>query len=157
MKPPWTLTGSMALLWSQRGTIMLVHYESSPVGPYDEWARGVLTGQGPRIVEMLVTSEHSRRGGRENWGFPKQLAHLHWQQRGKRIEFQSESRMYRFRACGPRFPLSAGGFCVQTLNGQDVRVPLKIKGQARLAWRGRQVALLVENFVFHVDWPEPIK
>ncbi|HEY0073370.1 MAG TPA: hypothetical protein VGB77_04650, partial [Abditibacteriaceae bacterium] len=71
MKPPWTLTGSMALLWSQRGALMLVHYESSPVGPYDEWARGVLTRQGPRIVEMLVTSEDSSRSGRENWGFPK--------------------------------------------------------------------------------------
>ncbi len=136
---------------------MLVHYETSPVGPYDEWARGVLTGQGPRIVEMLVTSQDSMRGGRENWGFPKQLAALHWKQRGNYIEFQGESETYRLRAWGPHFPLSAKGFCVQTLNGQDVRVPLKIKGQARLAWRGRQAALLVENFVFHVDWPEPIK
>lgn len=155
--PPWTLTGSLALLFSKRGAVMLVHYDSSPVGPYDEWARGMLTRQGPRIVEMLVTSEDSRRAGRENWGFPKQLANLCWKRQGKRIKFQTESKTYRLRACGLQFPLSLKGFCVQTLNGQDVRVPMSIEGQGRLAWRGRQAALLVEKFIFYVDWPKPIK
>ena len=145
------------MLFSKRGAVMLVHYDSSPVGPYDEWAHGVLTRQGPRIVEMMVTSENSMRAGRENWGFPKRLANVHWRQYEKRIEFQTESEIYHLRVWGPHFPLNAKGFCVQTLNGQDVRVPMQIQGQARLAWRGRQVALLVEKFVFHVDWPEPIK
>lgn len=136
---------------------MLVHYETSPVGPYDEWARGVLTLQGPRIVEMLVTSEDSMRGGRENWGFPKRLAGLDWRQNEERVEFQKAYETYRLRAWGPRFPLRAKGFCVQTLNGEDVRVPMFMEGKAQLAWRGRQMAFLIENFVFDVDWPEPIK
>ena len=155
--PPWTLTGSMALLLSKRGVEMLVHYESSPVGPYDEWALGVLSFQGPRIIDMLVTSEDSMRGGRENWGFPKRLAALAWNQDEKRIEFQKAREKYRLHAWGPRLPLHFKGVCVQTLNGQNVRVPMAIRGQARLAWRGRQMTLLVENFFFDVDWPQPVK
>jgi hypothetical protein len=154
--PPWRLSGSMALLLSKRGAVMVVHYESSPVGPYDEWAVGVLTRRGPRIVEMLVTSEDSRRGGRENWGFPKELASLQWRQLGKHLEFQTVREIYRLRAWGPGFPLSAKGFCVQTLNGQEVRVPMQIQGRARLAWRGRQIALLIEEFVFNVEGPEKL-
>lgn len=150
--PPWRLTGSAAVLLSKRGAVALVHYDSSPVGPYDEWARSVVTQDGPRVVEMAVTSEASCRAGRENWGFPKVLANLTWQQRGARIEFRKdEATVYRLRACGPRFPVRLSFFCVQTLNGRDVRVPFHIAGKARLAWRGRQIALLLEEFVFDVE------
>lgn len=152
--PPWRLTGSAALILSRRGAVTLVHYESAPVGPYDEWARSVLTLRGPRVVKMLVTSSNSMRAGRQNWGFPKQLANLQWQQLGPRIVFSGSRQTYRLRAWGPRFPLRANLFCVQTLNGQDVIVPLSLQGRARLAWRGRQAALLIEDFVFDVDWPK---
>ena len=154
---PWRLTGNAALLLSQSGGVALVHYESSPVGPYDEWARGVLTWRGPRVVEMAVTSEDSKRAGRDNWGFPKQLENLCWQQREDHIEFRRETEIYRLRACGPRFPFRVKFFCVQTLNRQEVRVPFRMEGKARLAWRGRQIALIVEDFVFDVEAPQLIK
>ena len=154
--PPWRLTGSAVALLSPRGVVMLVHYDTSPVGSYDEWARAVLALRGPRIVEMLVTSEASMRGGRENWGFPKQLAKLQWMQRGPRIEFRTQNAIYRLRAGGPSVPLRLRSFCVQTLHGQDVRVPFFIEGKARLALRGRQIALLMEDFVFDVERPQPL-
>jgi hypothetical protein len=154
--PPWTLTGSAAVLLSRRGAVMLVHYETSPVGSYNEWALAVLTTRGPRVVDMAVTSEASCRGGRENWGFPKRLANLQWRQRGARIEFRGESEIYRLRAFGPCFALCVRAWCVQMLGGRDVRVPFLLRGDARLAWRGRQLALLVEDFEFIVDAPEVI-
>jgi len=154
--PPWLLTGSAAAFLSPRGVVLLAHYETSPVGPYDEWALGVLTLRGPRIVEMLVTSALSMRGGRENWGFPKQLANLKWARRGVNIEFRAENEIYRLRACGPRFPIRLRGFCAQTLNGHDVRVPLSLWGRARFAWRGKQIALLIEDFVFEVKEAEAL-
>ena len=154
---PWHLTGSAALLLSKSGGVALVHYENSPVGAYDEWARGVWTVRGPRVVEMPVTSDEARIGGIENWGFPKQLANLRWQQNGQRIEFHKGAQIFNLRAFGPRFPISLCFFCVQTLHQQQVRVPFKIKGTARLAWRGRQIALLLEEFVFDVEAPQMIK
>ncbi len=151
---PWRLTGNAALLLSNSGGAALVRYQTSPVGAYEEFARCVLTKRGPRVVEMLVTSEKARRGGIENWGFPKQLADLRWQQRAKRIEFRKGDAVYRLRAFGPRIPLCVRFFCVQTLNNQEVRVPFSLRGKARLAWRGRQIALLVEDFVFDVEAPK---
>ncbi len=153
---PWLLTGSAALLLSARGAIMLVHYESSPVGPYDEWACCVMTMRGPRVVEMLVTSADSVRAGRENWGFPKQLAPLKWQRRGARVSFESPSAIYRLGACGPRFPVRVKFFCVQTLDGEDVRVPFELEGAARLAWRGRQIAVVIEDFAMKVSAPQAL-
>lgn len=156
-QPPWTLTGNAALLLSKSGGVALVHYESSPVGSYNEWARGVWTPRGPRVVEMAVTSEDSKRAGRENWGFPKQLESLCWQQHGAHIEFRRDAEIYRLRACGPQFLFRVQFFCVQTLNDQEVRVPFRIEGKARMAWRGRQIALLLHDFVFDVEAPQLIK
>ena len=154
---PWHLAGSAALLLSARGAVALVHYEASPVGPYDEWARCVLTARGPRVVEMLVTSPDSMRAGRENWGFPKRLAQLKWKKHAGRVSFEAPAAIYRLRACGPRFPLRVKFFCVQTLGGQDVRVPFELGGKARLAWRGRQMALLIEEFVFKEKEAEEVR
>ena len=154
-KIAWLLTGSAALLLSPRGLVALVHYETSPVGPYDEWARIVFTRSGPRVVDMAVTSEESMHAGRANWGFPKRLAKLSWKRSGARLEFWTESENYRLRLRGPRLPMRAKFFCVQTLEGREVRVPLKSSGQARIAWRGRQIALLIEDFVFEVNPPVP--
>lgn len=154
--PPWNLTGSAALLLSKSGGVALVHYETSPVGPYDEFSCGILTRRGPRVVEMLVTSDASRRGGRENWGFPKELGALSWQKRGAHIKFRNGGEIFRFRAWGPRFPVRLRFFCVQTLRNQDVRVPFLIIGKVRLAWHGRQITLLLEDFNFDVEAPKPI-
>ena len=135
---------------------MLVNYQSSPVGPYDEWARCIMTWRGPRVMEMLVTSADSMRAGRENWGFPKQVAHLKWQRRGGQVEFHSAHEIYRLRVCGPRLPLRVKFFCVQTLDGEDVRVPFELEGAAQLAWRGRQIAVVIEDFAMKVSAPQAL-
>ena len=97
--PPWNLRGS-ALIFLQRAStrtaahaafsqvwpswlprvLALVHYDDSPVGAYDERAVVALTWRGAAVVEMQVNRELSRRGGRENWGYPKTLAQLSWRE-----------------------------------------------------------------------------
>ena len=140
----------MLLLQSWRSVLSLVHYEDSPVGPYEELAVAVLTLQGPAVTQMLVTSEASKQGGRENWGYPKELAPLHWESRGHHITFRAGAREWRLRRWGPTFPILAVGWTVQTLRGKTVRVPLRVRGWGRLAWHGRQLGLIVEHFEFTV-------
>jgi len=58
---PWELAGSALVFldFSQRrlGVHALVHYDSSPVGAYDERALAVLTRRGPSVVQMQVNSQ----------------------------------------------------------------------------------------------------
>ena len=103
---PWPVTGSAlvvighlsrararALAASPRGFIAprllgslcvlgLIHYDTTPVGPYNELALtpGVLWRQLPGLLisHMLVDSTRSRMGGRAIWGLPKELAHFTW-------------------------------------------------------------------------------
>ena len=71
----WTLRGSgVLLLRDWRSVAACVHYQSTPVGAYDEFAVIRMTLRGPRVTEMLVTSENSKQAGRALWGFPKELA-----------------------------------------------------------------------------------
>ena len=125
---------------------LLVDYRDSPVGPYREHALVSLTWRGPHVFQMSVDLEASRIGGREIWGFPKTLENLAWKRRGKRLEFRRESQKIYLRAVGPSFPLALAFWTVQSLNGRDVRVPGQIKARGRLAFRGRQIAVLVEDF-----------
>lgn len=148
---PWTLTGSSIVMLTkarpEKGVLLaFVHYDSSPVGPYDELARMGLTLRGPSVLEMLVTSEETRQGGRQNWGFPKELADLHWQQDGNRITFRAGADKWRFRACGPSMPIRLSGWTVQELEGSSVKVPVKIRGRLRLAFNGRRWAVLLSGF-----------
>jgi len=162
--PPWHLRGdAIVTLEKVRpnlgvlfpfGFRALIHYNSSPVGIYNEVAHAALTKRGPSVVEMYVDSIHSQIGGRRGWGFPKELANLGWSGRGARLEFRHENRVFRFRVTRFGFPVSLRAFVVQELNGESVRVPMKSRGRARLAFGGRQFALLVENFVFDVLPPQ---
>lgn len=94
--PPWTLYGRavIALYGKQAhttpdlqtlGTLMLVRYADSPVGPYDEllWATAPHpspVGPRPQVQAIVVSSEASVRWGRRNWGIPKGLARFQWQE-----------------------------------------------------------------------------
>ena len=152
--PPWHLTGTAIVLplgW--RGVLSLVHYETSPVGPYDELAVGVLTRRGPSVAEMGVTSEASRQGGRKIWGFPKELRPLSWQRHRGRVIFKAGHQVWRVRPWGPSCPVSLPFWTVQTLDGHPVRVPCHVQGRARLAFQGRRWALIVENFEMVVAPP----
>lgn len=67
------------------GTLMLVRYADSPVGPYDEllWATAPNpspVGPRPQVQKIVVSSEGSVEWGRRNWGIPKGLARFEWQE-----------------------------------------------------------------------------
>ena len=154
MKPLWVLSGSgVLLLRGVSSALALVHYENSPVGAYDEFAVIELSLRGPSVTEMLVTSEASRQAGRELWGFPKELAKISWRQNPQRIVFQKKGECFCFRSVGFSFPLKVKAWTNQILDGQNVRVPCTIQSRARLAFRGKQIALLLENFEMQVFPP----
>ena len=156
MQPLWVLGGSAVLLLRDvKSATALVHYEGSPVGPYDEWAVIEVSRLGPSVVEMLVTSEASLEAGRALWGFPKELAKLSWKQEAQRIVFRKRDEVFRFRSFGIAFPVHAKAWTNQVLDGRDVRVPCTIQGRARLAFRGKQVALLMEDFEMQIFAPVP--
>ncbi len=156
---PWHLTGTalgmLHISFSHRqcGVLALVHYDHSPVGPYNELALAVLTRRGPSVVQMPVTSPASMIGGRRIWGFPKTLAELNWQRNGERITFTAGKRQWRARAVGPQIPLRLRASSTQQLNGEWVRVPLELKGCARLAFCGRRCVILLELFNMVVQAP----
>lgn len=164
--PPWNLRGSAIVILEKVrpnsgvlfpfGVRAFVHYSSSPVGAYNEVAHVALTKFGPSVVEMYVDSRASQIGGRRGWGFPKEMANLAWRKRGARIEFRHENRVFRFRVSCVKFPIALRAFVVQNLDGENVRVPIEVSGRARLAFGGRQFALLVEDFRFEVLPPQAI-
>ncbi|MEQ1624991.1 MAG: acetoacetate decarboxylase family protein [Sediminibacterium sp.] len=66
-------------LWMNIGMVMLVNYQSSPVGPYGEllFIPGMFHYKGKyywHISKIYVSSLDSVMNGRENWGIPKELA-----------------------------------------------------------------------------------
>lgn len=151
---PWILHGEAALLLASPFCArLLVNYRDSPVGPYREHALARLTSRGPHVFQMSVDLKASMLGGRQIWGFPKTLETLSWEKRGDHLEFQRETLKFRLRAVGPSFPLALRFWTVQNLNGQSVRVPGQIRARARLAFRGRQIALVVEDFRMKFEAP----
>jgi hypothetical protein len=138
------------LLDTTHPVLGLIHYVDSPVGSYNELAGFTVTGAGPKVVRMWVDSTLSRRGGRRGWGFPKLLAHLQWQDATGRIEYRARHQVWRVRAVGPCITVQLKAWSVQRLRGEDVRVPVCIVGNARLGFRGKQLALLLEDFTLDV-------
>ena len=154
---PWHLNGqAVAFLASPLKLRLLVNYALSPVGPYLEHALSVPTILGPRVIQMSVNSELSKIGGRAIWGYPKTLEVLSWWRNGERLIFRRENQEFRLRLCGPSFPIAAPFWTVQTLNGADVRVPAKLQATARLAFRGRQMAIFLEEFAMTFEPPQAI-
>ncbi len=102
--PPWALAGRAVLLllrmpvpWVRHqgglpehlqphynggpGLAMLVAYDDSPVGPYRELLFSPGTCFRDRryvITRILVDSPESTRGGRANWGIPKETVPIDW-------------------------------------------------------------------------------
>ncbi len=154
---PWHLTGqAVAFLAAPLTLRLLVNYASSPVGPYLEHALSIPTLRGPRVIQMSVDSEASKIGGREFWGYPKTLENLSWRCDGKHLIFRRENQTFRLRICGPSFPIALPFWTIQTLNGADVCVPAHIKARLKLAFRGRQIALFVEEFAMTFEPPQPL-
>ena len=156
---PWHLSGAalgllhFSLSQRQFGVLAMVHYNYSPVGPYNELALAILTSRGPSVVQMPVTSQASMIGGRRIWGFPKKLAELRCRCDGERMVFTAGKKQWRARAIGPTFPLRLRASRTQQLQGKWVRVPFQITGRVRLAFCGRRLAVLMESFVMVVYPP----
>lgn len=150
---PWHLSGEAIAHLDGRGIALLVNYTDSPVGPYHETARLGFTALGPKIVKMAVDSPASRRGGRRNWGYPKTLQEIGWRRRGHRVEVRAEGRVLRWKLCAAPIPLRLRGFTVQRLHGEAVRVPVAVSGRVGLAWRGRQLGVVVHDMRLIVSPP----
>lgn len=144
------------LLRDWRSCLALVHYDSSPVGAYDEFAVVALTWCGPRVTEMLVTSDESRGAGRALWGFPKILADLEWRRDRNHITFRRGREYFRIHVLRFSVPLRAKFRTVQTLNETCVHVPFEIIGKLRLGFRRRQLALILEDFEMRVYPPQKL-
>lgn len=156
-RAPWHLTGqAVAFLAAPLTLRLLVNYASSPVGPYLEHALSVPTWLGPRVVQMSVDSPASKIGGREIWGYPKTLENLSWQRDGNRLIFHRENQTFHLRICGPSFPVALPFWTIQTLDSADVRVPARIRARVKLAFRGRQIALFVEEFAMVFEPPQAL-
>jgi hypothetical protein len=155
--PPWVLHGeAVAFLAPRLRLRLLVNYHKSPVGPYHEHALATLTWRGPSVVQMGVDLEASLVGGRRNWGYPKVLERLAWYLKGKNIIFSRKDKTFRIRKTYLRLPLALPFWTIQELNGQVVRVPATLRGIARLGFRGRQLALILDEFEMKFEAPQPL-
>jgi hypothetical protein len=164
VSPPWSLTGSAYILFlhmpaslhqqfkeykSSLSMCMLVQYDTSPVGPYDE----LIFIPGLRkynqkwywsVSHMLVSSEASVINGRENWGFPKQLAQFTRQKdQGKEsviiTEDQHSIAEFHLQSFGPSVPFNSRFFpqtffkIMQPYNGKNYYVTPQAQMSANLA------------------------
>ncbi|WP_052354349.1 acetoacetate decarboxylase family protein [Flectobacillus major] len=82
------------------GTIMLVNYHSSNVGPYQEllFCPGLFTFNWSKMLsisKIFVSTQASVDNGRANWGIPKELAQFEWQKIGHKhhIKVMSNNQM----------------------------------------------------------------
>ncbi len=154
MQALWTLSGSGVLqAQDAKSATALIHYDSSPVGAYDEFSVIKLSPRGLSVVEMLVNSPASRDAGRALWGFPKELANLSWRRNARRVVFDKNGARFRFRILKFSFRIHARAWTMQQLNGETVRVPCEIAGRAQLAFRGKQWAVFLSNFELRVFPP----
>jgi hypothetical protein len=174
---PWDLTGSGTIIprWFARGAaaasrlgtgdpcaglgaLMLVRYDRSPVGPYDELlflAPPVLLA-GRRyhtIPTIYVSTEASARSGARNWALPKQVAEFSRTPEpggAERVEVRTGGVVvFRARVAprGPHLlPLSSRVLpmpLAQRRGGELVVTRFTSRGWAALAWvTGLETSLL---------------
>ncbi len=65
------------------GAVMLVDYQTSPVGPYQEllFIPGIFSFNKKKVFsisKIYVSTQNSVINGIENWGIPKELAEFQW-------------------------------------------------------------------------------
>ncbi len=155
--PPWSLSGEGWIFyflfpadgrsWQQRiGSVMLVNYHSSPVGPYKELL--IMPGKVPvgnhwadRITDIYVDSELSCTEGRKNWNIPKQLGEFQWNTSDKRtfIALKKDTQLLFSVELSPRafrFPVNTNWLPIklhQPGDQKDLWVNPYGEGKGRLA------------------------
>ncbi|HEX4878792.1 MAG TPA: acetoacetate decarboxylase family protein [Limnobacter sp.] len=137
-------------LRSHYAVLMLVNYEQSNVGPYQEllYIPGSALIDGRRhltISNIWVSSQASVDNGRRNWGIPKQLANFNWQTQpdgGQRVRVEHAGQTLidlRYHGKGWACPVHTAfvpGFMrtlVQSLDGQRYVYTPSAKGRCKLA------------------------
>ncbi|QIZ83624.1 acetoacetate decarboxylase family protein [Bermanella marisrubri] len=98
------------------GTLMLVDYQQSNVGPYQELllipGRLRLDRRGYfHIPQIYVSSQDSIDNGRKNWGIPKRLATFKMEQKAGYEEIivtsqEGSKGRFQFKPKGPRVPFT---------------------------------------------------
>jgi len=154
---PWVLTGSSivglarcpAVLGAvppgvQRvpgpALVVAVRYDGSPVGPYLELAVGEPARLGLRVgwcmTTMVVDSADSRVDGRANWGFPKEVGTLVWDDAGdgaRSLRWVERSITVTGTPARVRLPVLVPVRALQRRSDGPVVVPGRLRGLARLA------------------------
>ncbi len=137
-------------LRSRFSVLMLVNYEHSNVGPYQEllYIPGSAQIDGRRhltISNIWVSSQASVDNGRRNWGIPKQLANFQWQtltDGGQRVRVEHGGQTLidlRYQGKGWACPVHTAlvpsfmRTLVQSLNGQRFVYTPSAKGRCKLA------------------------
>ena len=167
--PPWQLTGSGYILiyrftkefiaahgflsdfqkenfQSGWGAVMLVDYQTSPVGPYYEllFIPGLFSFKKKKffsISKIYVSSHASVVNGIKNWGIPKELANFHWIKKlnEDHIEVIKEGHSFfaaHFTKQWPHFPISTWLFpltLIQQHTNQRMLTQPRSKGTASFA------------------------
>ena len=129
------------------GTVMLVDYQTSAVGPYREllFIPGMFTFDWKKmfsISKIYVSSEDSVHNGIENWGIPKELADFDWLQNtdgSEEISVKIKGQEFfkaHFKKGFISFPLTTTVFplsIVQKLRKDLIITNPTAKGKATLA------------------------
>jgi hypothetical protein len=119
--------------------VLAARYDSSPVGPYLEFAVAAPARAGARpgmcVETMVVTTAEARVGGRLNWGFPKELGTLTWIADGDECTLRWDEREITVKALSGGLPLPTlvPLKAVQRRSDGLVSVSGRLRGLARLA------------------------
>jgi hypothetical protein len=136
--PPWNLTGNGYILLYKFprafgtansphglykggfGSVMLVDYHSTNVGPYHEllFIPGCVAyphRTGYSISKIYVSTMESVIGGQQNWGIPKEVAKFEWQPRPGKGDYirvcppESENPFFEIKLTpfGINFPVTS--------------------------------------------------
>jgi len=114
-------------------------YDQSPVGPYLELAVCEPARLGGRIgmcvTTMVVNSVEARRGGRVNWGMPKELGTLDWSAEGdvRILHWAERDLTLRATPIGPPLPALVPFRAVQGGFDGPAAATARLRGRARLA------------------------
>ncbi|HEX3394592.1 MAG TPA: acetoacetate decarboxylase family protein [Acidimicrobiales bacterium] len=152
---PWTLSGECLVGVVRPGSaaalptgfhglpgprmIVGARYDQSPVGPYLELAVCEPARVGGRIgmcvTTMVVNSVEARRGGRSNWGMPKELGALDWSTDGDTRVLHWAERDLTLRATpiGPPLPALVPFRTIQGGLDGPLAAAAKLRGRGRLA------------------------
>lgn len=119
--------------------VIAVAYQDSPVGPFHEFAVGVLARIGLRpglsVVLQVVDAPEARKAFRQHWGLPTELGTFLWSRDGEERTMRWEERgiVLRGTPVGFRIPMALPMRSVQRRSDGPVVLPRRLGCLMRLA------------------------